>query len=885
LLPLEMRKEQEALKSAKYGTDEPNAYKAFIYSDSTVSDAVIPSKMDIRFDNCRDSSGFDWNTGYSPDYQVKKDEWTAGFNKKGVWEKVFTIPAQNTIVTENQSANPAVSSAGKKSGDNIRVLQYKDTAYLFDASSFLCDGMDEYFYSVTGEIYGARQVDRKKSLERLTDSLKQKGIKKLTGIVVKSNDKKTVQYYKKELKSFISKKTAFYTQTDSKLYEKTNELLESLEGEAVSREMLSDIIELSTRGVKGEDLYNSLLNASHEAYTPIPLDIFNNPADMDTFFLLPSVREVCEAGTEAYVRELDIDSEKSRPLSHAVQNILNNYSKIFKFQSVNQREIIQAAREFLVDGKSSSPLLDMKLTSEQTLADIITAALNPGSKKDMNSVFKTSKENDTYYDIFTDQGQKDWAEEELQHLLPGDTINSILDALKTIRLPDSEQNRISLSVQNIMPQYQAIKESTGMKPGEIISLLSSMAGIAGTVPGKQGTEQLLKKRVFFEKSVKDIIQQSSAISPEPVKTEKSGHAIHNNIPLVWKPFSEEIDFFNSDELDAVLTSPLIKESGLSLEESEEIRKYVHTVQIPDEDKIALSRGLLNVIRGYNLQLRPAGISLNQALSALSDIVESKGNTPDNRTFRLVNKAAGIKEFNKISLSADLADTDSPAFSFNLAALLKEAEVPEKDAGQVFDYLKNLSLSPDKLPVLSRGMELLLSDSSQSAEINAGVLDMVKGFVSVLKGDVGDLPEHIKKSVSEAFKKSTQELRIAGKTDTVPLNETIIPGYDSLNFSSDKELALFLNSDFFNQTGLGREQFESLYSTYMNEYLNANNRTNKNTQPAVIVPVVYSEVIPPAPQQLFVKPEIISTADLTQGGETGPDTIGFIVKSQSDIMQY
>ena len=122
LLPVELKRKNKDDLDNKYKSNDPNKYKVYIYPNGNISTKYDSRKAKISFEDLKEKSGLDWAKGYSPDNKVEKNGWTAGFNSKGIWEKVKLSEEESKLIL-NKSASPTVIFTGK-SEDNISNLEF-----------------------------------------------------------------------------------------------------------------------------------------------------------------------------------------------------------------------------------------------------------------------------------------------------------------------------------------------------------------------------------------------------------------------------------------------------------------------------------------------------------------------------------------------------------------------------------------------------------------------------------------------------------------------------------------------------------------------------------------------------------------------------------------
>ncbi|MBN2532170.1 MAG: hypothetical protein JXB88_04730 [Spirochaetales bacterium] len=883
LLPqeLQLEKEEEKQKSYEGKEQEPNTYRAFLYPDGSVSEAIIPDRMQIRFDHLSDQSGFDWKSGYSPDNEVMKKDWFTGFNKQGEWEKVSTIPGRKSYQPYSSTHRPVDFFAGTKEGsrehDTVGILQTDDGSYLFDDYSFLYEDYEEFYYSITGDVYGAQKVDQEKTLKNLKDSLDKKGVTELKAVVLRQASKDAVKFYKTILTDYVTKKTRFYSRNDRSLMKKLSTMRTALEGKEVSNRVIADLHYLSKRGITKEELKKNLENKGKGKMWEVPLHIFEQESDMETFLMLPAVQEICEEDTIEYLKGMNVPEEKRTVLSNTIQNLMIGYKDIFKYNPVKQTDLIRAAEEYLVKNKTT-PVLKSKVTAEESLYTVIKKAAGLPEVKESVSVFIPAKKKDEYKDLFNEQELSGWIQEELKPVFPEETIRALENEIRTITAqkaiqPEILQGYFSNAVQNIFPLFPLIAENTGITPLEIIR------HIKGVLLDETGAETLQRKRIFFEKSIKDILKEISIKDAPTVKGEEKEAFQGDMVRIEWKPFSEELNLFEKEDLTTFLTSPLIAESGLKPEQAVEIEEYITSTPIPEKSRLEFSGGLINIIRGYHFQLKPYRISLQDALKALQYslkhdsnlqgaltenimIKEGQKNKPDIDLFtlkRVMNVAQLYSEKRqpgkKDMVTIEQKERD-PGYtlesiidygidSFLESGLITGEGIPREEALKIYNYLKDIFIPENKKKTFSRAVAKILKDYGKTfpaGEVTA--LDAVKAVSSYIKGNTGKVSPELQQSIKDIIDSVTSS-SLPGNEPGEPGITSDITGVSTFNLLNQDDFNKFIQSDSFKASGLNKEQLNSIIQEYRKAY-----NQNKNQFDYSGIPIAFNDDVSSPPPQIL-----------------------------------
>jgi len=189
LLPVELKNKN------KRKTDEN---KIYIYPDGSFSVDQY-KKVKITYKDLADSSGFNWEKGYSFENKVRNKNWKAGFNSQGSWE--IGDSNKNSIQKSNYIFPSVI-----KDNDNFTFLIISDEkkkeneAILFDNNSVLLNGSERKFYDKDHKLSKVEKIDIDKSLDKIKDFFKKNGLDKITGIVVNKINNKIIKNVKEDSK-------------------------------------------------------------------------------------------------------------------------------------------------------------------------------------------------------------------------------------------------------------------------------------------------------------------------------------------------------------------------------------------------------------------------------------------------------------------------------------------------------------------------------------------------------------------------------------------------------------------------------------------------------------------------------------------------------------
>ena len=687
MLPLEIKREyQDKEKEKDYTTRTPGKFYAYMYPDGSVSSEMIQEKKTVKLDSLQDNSGFDWGSGYSPDNVVKKRGWHAGFNGNEVWEKMDMD--ENAGFMAARDYDPVALFTGSEANGKLGILSFLDASLLFDIDSLLMEGEQENFYTLSGELYGAREMDKERSLDQLKKNLKRNKVSRLSAIVLRKATKEAVMFYKKVLGDFILPGTRFYSRTDEELGTYLQAIKEEIEGKEISRNILTGFQTVSRKVKTADELYRNLAPSSETAVYEVPLHIFDSKDDMLSFLTLPEISSTLEEEAALYLKQVEIPDAEKTAYSNAVQNILHNYRAVFAYTSLPQVEILKTAKQVIVEKSKGGKIGQELITGEKSFYDLVLDSSRVKKKTDIPSFTAVFKKEKDYYNLFNEEEFTQWSDRTLKSRFPGEVIEQLKAAFLSGQWVENRAVRYSRAVQNMLDEYPAIASATGMKPAEIV------AAVKAVLAGTPGTVSYKKKRIFFEKTLENLVEEAAFDNPHRVPVSKQDLYNQHQPKLVWKPFDTSPDLFDKEELKLVLASPFLTESGLNQDEGQDIARFMEQTVLPESGHIAFSESILNLVRGYKYKLKPAGISLVSALKGLKSLVtgsHSELTAEQLNLIRYVSRQAfySSQPVETIQDTAAFFDAvNSSPDTFLHIPLIAESGMEAGEAEKLQQYLKN-----------------------------------------------------------------------------------------------------------------------------------------------------------------------------------------------------
>lgn len=697
LLPIELKREKEKQENKKHKVSEDNGNSFYLYRDGSISGNYDKDKAKINFNALKDRSGFNWNSEFSPNNKIEKKGWSAGFNRNGVWEKVNTInneviyktvkvaqefltefsedysPLEDELVLLNIPLDMPEINEIENEMDESDTINFE--TILFDPQQHLKDGKIQKYFSVTGELYGIRELDKEKSLEGIKRSLKRQGIKQLSGIVISNNDKETIDYYKKKMGTFINKKTRIYTVNDNALKEKLGKLKKQIIERDVNENIISGFIKLASQGRSGDELYEGLVPGVVKSEYEVNLNIFKNKDDLNTFVKLPALQEELDEETVDYLQSVKVPDVNSREFSNAVQNILNNYQGVFKNSNMNKVDLLKTAHDIIVK-KQSGQAKNIIISGEKKLGDFIKESILPPKKTDIPSFSRMFKKENDYYNLFQKEELDSWIKDNFKNK---EVIEQVRNEMAKIFIPN---NKVSKAIQNSFDQYESIAKSTGMKPAEIIKAVDDI------INNKDTTGRFKNKKVYFDQNLEKLIKESTISNPNKVKMFKEDFYLAEKV----KAAGRELDLLNNNDLNIFASSNFFNNAQINKNDSAEIIDYLKNVKIPANTSRDFTRGVINLLDNYPAKVAPTGVKPVDAVKSIEYAVKNDYNKiPGDLKSVLSQVNSNLFKTTGFKQNAQKANNELILDGFkkleNLDTFVKSAEF--KQSGMNEEQLNNL----------------------------------------------------------------------------------------------------------------------------------------------------------------------------------------------------
>ena len=491
LLPAELRrKRSDARKNQTAPTVDEHGQavvKAYVYADGTVSQQYDAQRARIKLNRLQDKSGFDWKAGYSPNNDVKKLGWDAGFDQNGVWTQFKTANPQ----TENRGAD---ISMGTPTESNVRYLFVDNELYLDDRDGLLSDGETSDYYDVQGQLYGQVGTDRLVTAERLIQTAASQGCTRIAGIISRKTADQYRVVYGPLFGDMVTDQTRLYPAMSPEAIS-----MEKLVQEQTQRHQ-SAMAATEVRALAGAGLTKDAIMAAMAAppatsIIEIGLNL-QKSSDIAEFLSLPELADDNPMETTEYVASLPVPEVKRAAFGNAVSNLLAARPTMLTESGLTTKELIQAVYDRVVDGKNTP----------RTIQNVVSL-----------------------YDLLQTQGYRQSQTGGLQlrqAVIPrfGEALGPRSDEITWETLPEASRPlvqamreqavhqaggnqaaaaKIQQTLSFALSQYPTIAASTGLRPTELAEAAVQVA------TNQADAAAFKRKRVVYERSLDDLIDEAS----------------------------------------------------------------------------------------------------------------------------------------------------------------------------------------------------------------------------------------------------------------------------------------------------------------------------------------------------------------------------------------
>ena len=365
-------KDKEEKRLAKLTKE--NKVPIYLYADGTMSTKINKEKCKLSFNRLGNTGGtFDFSKGYDPNLSVTNKTFKAAFNREGVWESIEDNSKENeTVPLENNN---------NEINTKVELLFDEDLIYLMDYDNILQSGIEEEYFSVTGELYARREIDTEKSINTIKEALTKSGTNSLKTVILKNNSEESIQYYKDNFKEFITENTQFTTINNSEALDEIEKVKEKHIEEKISQGILTQFLTLNKENRDSDEIINIINSSINNEDYSTELNIYSNEEDMTLFLNQGNIRNTIDPETINYIKAADVPTEKTKQYSRSIQNLVNSKTAT-EDTGLNTLELLKKSYNQTVENRDIKEIKDEIFTKTTTLTQIIGG--NPVSDTDLN---------------------------------------------------------------------------------------------------------------------------------------------------------------------------------------------------------------------------------------------------------------------------------------------------------------------------------------------------------------------------------------------------------------------------------------------------------------------------------------------------------------------
>ncbi len=826
-LPVEERRKRAKEKRDKYNSKidkqkKENKVPIYIYADGSLSSTVDNDKCKTTFNKLGGNGGsFNFSKGYDPNHKVDNKGWVAGFNRDQTWE---------VIENRNSRTNSSLSLVDnhREISTDVELLFDDDYLYLTDNENLLLEGIEEEYFSVTGELYAKREIDREKSIDSIKDAIRKSGVKEIKGIVLKDDNKETVKYYKDNFNEFITKDTVFTSVTDNKLSETITGIKDRQREEQLSLGILSQFNSLKAEGRSADEIIQAL-EAPDKANYSVELNIFSNPEDMTLFLNQESVK-VLDSDTTDYIRSLDVPMESSRELSRSFQNIINSKT-IAEDTNISTRDLLSKSYNRVVNKDSSE-------------RDTITKTVSLSSLLNRKADTKTNLNNPDERSVW------------LKNNIEVNYSAELSSRVESILIKDELSEAENASIINGFNHIGDIASSTGMTPIELVNYVLE--------------DEKKEKNVHIERDLNTIIDNTA--STPPIAVNVSNYQNRSNTSL---------DLTNSVDIIKFANSPVV-DNYEDDSTKEELIRYLRSKPVSIKNSKEFSLDVVNTLN--NRQRFPNGSNSLIIARTIADSINGN-NTEVNK---LVEKSLNIyKKDEPAQLKYNLLD-ENDLNSFKFDPIL--TSLGEDEAEDLISYLNTKPVSNSNSEEFSRGIMESLNKTSSFPEYTKA-RDIAESVASRVNGlSVPKSHEVFVNSVLSKNKlESSSTLKLTETRNTVPVSYNLTTSKGITQFSKDPVMESFSSDEQAELINfLKTKPVPEAQSREYTEALISGIRNNKNQNPAEYARILTKAMASmPVVKESTVVPMTYNFSDRSSVDSFSSDPIvtAFSTDDQKELLSY
>ncbi|MDY6969915.1 MAG: hypothetical protein SVR08_14835, partial [Spirochaetota bacterium] len=403
----------------------------------------------------------------------------------------------------------------------------------------------------------------------------------------------------------------------------------------IREEIYSSISRENTRGIPVEhDRTGETKGRDREFIFPISepdLSNYNIPADLDlsndedlnTFAHSPFMRESGLSDSESeeivsYLRNTKTPPERSKDLTRGIVHTIRSYESNIAPKNITPIDAVKAVTHAVKGEHENVPLEirdeiynsiskkdapdipnehDMSGETEKKYREFISPISNQDTGLDFSSFNLPDN-----FDLSNEEDINTFAKSPFmrENGLTDSDEKEIVSYLKNAKAPRERANDFTQGITQIIRSYKNNIAPKNITPIEAVKAVShAVKGEHHRVPKEIENEiyKSLGERKFYASPIESW----------------------NNDEIFTSLSSEdgmEIDLLNRKDLNTFAQSSLMRNSGISETESDEIISYLKKAKIPIQSRQAFSNGVFNTLRSYKMDIAPHEINPADAVRSV-----------------------------------------------------------------------------------------------------------------------------------------------------------------------------------------------------------------------------------------------------------------------------
>ena len=613
LLPLELQRRRRKDLQLRHGSTHPNRDRLFVYPDGRVRGTYVPEAARVTYADLEDRTGFDWRSGYTPGRWIRREKWLAGFNERGEWERIdfdrdLPLVRQLPIDDLLRFFTDALDIGAEEL--YFIAVPLLDEALLFDTRSRLMGDEERRYYSVTGDLYAVRAVDRQASIQAVKSRLQRLGVEKLTGIVAADDLEATQGYYRRVFADLVTADTRVYSRTDPELAEKLTRLRDEVAARDISRGVAAQLFRLVREGRTAQEVYDGLTPSAVKPEYEVKLRLFTNPRDLELFLALPEIQSLLDQEAVQLIRGMEVPQGRRDLYSNAIQNLLLNFDSVLRGSDISPAEAIRLAYRVLVEGETEEARR-ISVVGEKPLQDLLRAAAAGAVRVEVPTFRLVATEPGDYFDLFDGEQFDRWVGSSAGMQIPRRYLPAIRQMIAEVKVPEARREDYSRGIQRAMTLYREIAQSTNLNPPEILQIFNEifLQG-ASRKAAAQGS-------VYLARTLETLIREASEGNRNRVRR------IIRETYSIPPPDEPAVDLTSELDVELFRQSALYRELGVPESESEELFRALGSARLPLERSAEFTRAVLRILGEQAGRLREQGVTISEAVQAVASALSGR----------------------------------------------------------------------------------------------------------------------------------------------------------------------------------------------------------------------------------------------------------------------